>query len=626
MIIVRKFVLGATALLLATAAWAQEAAPQDDVLQRYSLATENLDAAIASLPDDAAASRASLDQAFSALLTLSRGGNGTLSQSIDRVFERARTAIDNRSVTDLAVQTEVLRGGFQRLLYESALTAAVEGQPERARERMLRLAQDTELGEARLERLETASGAGALRRVFEAGVAEQVGARLARLAEGGVPDDRDAAYREFAEAYGDYLLVQDSPRLGSDTNRRFVEAANALVDGDDESFAEHVAVLRDELGGLREAADAGDSAAEAAAVTDLDPLENELGEDGLPLQDAADEGAVSGATDGETPGGVEGDGMELEATGEEAVGPETTEEAALESEEVLRERIEAEREAERRAAVSEDLASFGVAGDDLDRLTDVLLARGLDTVADAEAELAALSSRLGAHVLRGEVGAARARLNEIRSAYEGALAPVVVGVAPAADASLRDTLLRLDEAPALRGEDAALLSSELVAVNESLRRAALDESHALIDAASSWWSGPIRPAAMVLLALLALLPLRLLDLAFGGANRNWRLVGTALFLLLLPVLYEGVAAGAALAAKPLSLPVLATLTTWSVFQNDLSQMVWAGLTFLALVLASIGFYGICVQFGVLGRGRAAKKASATTRTGDDTLVDWDDEF
>ena len=49
-------------------------------------------------------------------------------EALDRVFELARTAIDNRSATDFAVQVQVLTGGFQRLLFESALIAAVEGE------------------------------------------------------------------------------------------------------------------------------------------------------------------------------------------------------------------------------------------------------------------------------------------------------------------------------------------------------------------------------------------------------------------------------------------------------------------------------------------------------------------
>jgi hypothetical protein len=197
---------------------------------------------------------------------------------------------------------------------------------------------------------------------------------------------------------------------------------------------------------------------------------------------------------------------------------------------------------------------------------------------------------------------------------------------PQVDAELRATFARLDEAPALRGSDASLLSSGLQAASERLRGRTVATAHLLADGAAGLWPGWIRPVVMIVLALLALLPLRLLGLAFGGGNPNWRLVGTALFLLVLPVLVEGVVALAALVAEPLGLPALAGWTMASVFASDLTQIVWAAVMLIAIVLASIGFYGICVQFGVLGRRRAAAAAPSGVRTRDDTLVDWDDDF
>ncbi|MDZ7801327.1 MAG: hypothetical protein U5K81_11120 [Trueperaceae bacterium] len=652
MTIVRSFAVGLLAVLALSAAWAQEAPPEDDVLQRYGLATENLAVAVATLQDDAAASRNALDQAFSALLTLSRGSSSSLTESLDRVFERARTAIDNRSHTDLAVQTAVLRGGFQRLLYESALSAAVSGEEALARARLLRLADDLGLGEARLEQLEQRAEPGPLRRVLEAGVAEQVGARLTALAEQAPPSDRDAAYRTLAEAYGDYLLVQDSSRVDPQSNRRFVEAAGALVDGDAETYASRLATLGEDLRALQTAADEG-ATPEAGPETDGGAVAELPSEQAPAAQDAPEEEAPA---EEEAP--VEGEGVAQEDAPPEDAGqdqatqedgavqdaeaqapppegaPEDGEAAPAEVSDIdpavraqVATELEAERAADARRALDEDLAAFDLADGPREDLVRQLYEAGVRSVSEVEQDLAALANRVSAHVLRGEPRMARARLRELEAQYRTSLQPVTRRAAADADDALMALLERLDRAPSLRASDAALLASELQAVSDRLRGGVVPSSHVLVDTASDAWSGPIRPAAMIVLALLALIPLRLLDLAFGGANRNWRLIGTALLFLFIPIYYEGIAAAGALLASPLGVPALASLTAWSVFQNDLTQMVWGVLTLLALLLATAGLYGICVQFGVVGRKRRATPARDTsTKTGDDTLVDWDDDF
>ena len=48
--------------------------------------------------------------------------------------------------------------------------------------------------------------------------------------------------------------------------------------------------------------------------------------------------------------------------------------------------------------------------------------------------------------------------------------------------------------------------------------------------------------------------------------------------------------------------------------------------FLALFLAVIGLYGICVQFGLLGRSSSPDATQTATIDQTETLVDWDEEF
>lgn len=654
MTIARKFTVGLVAVLIASLAWAQEAVPEDDVLQRYELATENLSAAAASLPDDPVEARTALDRAFSALLTLSRGDTGTLSDSLDRVFERARTAIDNRSTTDLAVQTAVLRGGFQRLLFESALTAAVEGRPDLARSRLLQLAQDLQLGEARLAQLEDLTDAGPFRRVFEAGVAEQVSARLQALAEAGVPEDRDAAYRTLSRAYADYLLVQDSGRIDPGTNARFVEAAEALVDGQNEAYLTALTTLATSLGELREAADSGapsreDAEAPGEGVAELpsDAVDEGVGEGvddaATPADDVTDSEtttAVDPAADPEaapTEGDPADEAPADEATADETAG-ETADDAATDAEPTtvdgvdvaaLRTEIAAELEEEREARaiadLEDELAILGIPSPARSMLAGDLYASDVASVQALETELAAGAARVQATVLRGDTQAAREQLAELEARYEVGLRTIAVRVAPVADAELSGLIDRMNEAPAIRAADASLLASEALALSNSLRGRTTPWAHRLAASSSELWAGLTRPIVMIVLALLALLPLRLLGLAFGGGNPNWRRVSTALLLLVAPILVEGVIAVATLLAAPLGVPALAGWTVASIFASDLTQLVWALVMLLALVLASSGFYGICVQFGVLGRrGRSEPKSDVKTR--DDTLVDWNDDF
>src|SRR5690554_1866215 len=129
-------------------------AQEDNVLQRYDLALENLQFAIDSVPGDGVQARDELERALNALLTLSRDATSVnLVQAMERTFERARTAVENQSRTDLAVQAAVLRGGFRRLVMDSAFTAATAGQTDVARGRLMHLAADMSFQQAATEAL-----------------------------------------------------------------------------------------------------------------------------------------------------------------------------------------------------------------------------------------------------------------------------------------------------------------------------------------------------------------------------------------------------------------------------------------------------------------------------------------
>ena len=126
------------------------------------------------------------------------------------------------------------------------------------------------------------------------------------------------------------------------------------------------------------------------------------------------------------------------------------------------------------------------------------------------------------------------------------------------------------------------------------------------------------------------MPLYLLNLAFGGGNRNWQWVGVSLFLLLLPIIFEGLISLGGLLAYLTGAQVLNALAPFSPFQNVVSQIVWVALTGTAIVFAVAGLYGICVQFGLLGKrneGSAEDPSQTMVEMGSpETAIDWDEEF
>ena len=138
---------------------------------------------------------------------------------------------------------------------------------------------------------------------------------------------------------------------------------------------------------------------------------------------------------------------------------------------------------------------------------------------------------------------------------------------------------------------------------------------------------------MIVLGLFAFVPLYLLFLAFGGGNRNWQLIGYALFLLLLPVIYEGLSFILSAINAFVNVPALEILSRFSFFQNPIMQVIWAVLTAIAIALATMGLYGICIQFGLIGKkddvaGTVVETAPSKTsiESAKTTNFEWDEEF
>lgn len=606
-----------TVALAWSVAWAQE---PDDLLQRYDLALERLGASVAALPEASSIAREELDSAVNTLRTLARTTDNTaLITAMERIFERAREAIANQSTVDLGVQVEVLRGGFQRLVYDAALQSAIAGDLPTARARLLEVAVDVGVPESTLVALtDETRRIGQLRFTLEAGVAAVVQRHLATAADA-APNDLDAAYGALADAYGDYLLVQDSPRMPAGVNAAFVDAAGALVDGLTEPLLAQLDTLSQSFATLQEAAaGALDGAPAPSDVAPSEPVELPATQSEAPAPDAPQDGTPADAPDETQLPEAAADGA-AEADTEVQVTAEALAEQI--AEQIVAEIAEQER-AEQIGALVAELEAAGVVESRREALAAQILDGGYPSLEDVVRDLYADASEASGALIRGEPEAAGGFVRAYAQRYRQFLAPIVATAAPETDTrivALTTTLATID---GMRMQDVATLSAQAGAIRGVLAGQATTATQRAAADTVRVWAGLIRLIVIIVLGVLAFVPLYLLNLAFGGGNRNWRLVGIALFLLLVPVIYEALALLADLIAGLTGIDALHAVSQFSLFHHPVSQVIWAALTALAILFAISGLYGICVQFGLLGNRTQASTTSSEVR---DT-VDWDEEF
>ncbi len=618
--------LAAGLLALALGLTAVASAQQTDTyLQRYDLAIENLTQAVASVPGDSAKARSDLDHALNALMSLSRDTtSATLVKAMEALFQRARTAVENQSRTDLAVQTAVLAGGFQRLTYDSAFQAAVAGDMTTAKRRLEAIAKDMQLDPTSIEAIRTASTVDALRLTTEAGVARAI-SEEASVALRLLGTDRGVAYQTLAEAYGTSLLVQDSPRLQSGFNQHFVDAAKALVAKDDSAFQTAVQAISAAAGQLAQA--------DRQALASASP----------PAQPATAAGAAPSALPSVSPAATPASTPSATATapssssagaGSTAVAAATA--APLPADAAAaRDQLLAQQRQDELDALTSEIHKAGLTGPVAEHLATSLLDADMPSLQAVTRSLYASAAEASAALMSGDPSGARDRVRSASKTYDELLSPLVAFKDPTLDGQMRDAYSRTADLVGLRLQDLENLTAQTDAVARSVAGLSAPANLALNRSVADWWAGWARLIVMLVFGLLVFVPLYLLNLAFGGGNRNWQLIGVALFLLLLPVVYEALAALGSLIAGLTNHDAFEVLANYSMFQSSLGQVVWAALIVLAIVFAILGLYGICVQFGLLGRGRGARGGGATqtaattatsTQEQTDSMVDWDEEF
>jgi len=634
-------------------------AQEDSVLQRYDLAIENLRIAVESVPGDGVQARDELERALNALLTLSRDATSvSLVQAMERTFERARTAVENQSRTDIAVQVAVLEGGFRRLVMDSAFTAAAQDDLELARTRLAHLADAMAFRAEDGAALAAAADATGLRLAFEAGTADAIAAQV-QVAERLLTEDRNAGYVALAGAYGDSLAIQDSPRADAALNQYLVTAAQAVVNADDDALSAslegaNLALVRlasAARGGL-ERVEGGAIAPEASAPSELPSVEPTQTDVATP--DTAEPAAATPAPSEALPtdqaqapettepapaAAAPTEAAVPDATVTEASAAQDAELDAALADPVVAAAVERAlaqaRDEARTVAIADwttTLRSAGIAEAQAERQATALVDAGYGSVQDVTDVLAADAGRAVAALRVGDDAGARAYVSDVAAVYRGSVA----GLLQARDASVasdtEEVLASLAERPSLREHDLTLLAAQVDAVERALSGRSQDAGLAFERTVDGLWSTWTRLGVLLVLGVLAIVQLVLLNMAFGGGNRNWRLVGWALLLLVVPIFYEALVALGSILADVLAMPELELLARWSMFRSTTGQVVWAVLGFVGLLLATIGLRGICVQFGLLGRGRSSARATATASATDSaratgaTAVDWDEEF
>jgi hypothetical protein len=610
--------LSVATLVLVTTTFAQE---EDATLQNYTLGIENLSQAVTLMPTDGLQSTDALERASQALRFLSGSSNSTaLVAQLESTFERAKQTIQNQSPADLGVQVAVLKGGFQRLVYEAAITSANAGDLATTQARLTRLASDIGLSAEVQSTLSTEADLSKLFATFEQGSAGVVKANLANVL-GQLATDKGTAYQTLASAYSAFLPVQDSPRADASSSSLFIQSFGALVADDSETLTQAVSQLSTQMDALSEAAAAVVSGT-ASAPTEATPVE------ATPVETAP----VEAVAQAETP--------EAEVTPEvvtpEAVTEATPVETAPQPETPSVQPLAPVLVAPANPfanALGTELSGLGLSPNQQASLSEKLLAEGYSSVKSVVNNVLANTSLAMSAVQEGDQAFAKARLADIQTTYNTFLSPLVSD--SALNSNTLGLLSSLSASPSLRQQDLATLGQQWASVSKTLRMDAPNSAlQGLASGVTSVWSGWPRMIVMIVLGLLAFVPLYLLFLAFGGGNRNWQLIGYALFLLLVPVIYEGLSFLLSLIRSLVNVPALDILSRFSFFQNPVMQVVWAVLTAVAILLASLGLYGICVQFGLLGKknddvsGTIVETAPSKTsiENAKTTNFEWDEEF
>lgn len=218
----------------------------------------------------------------------------------------------------------------------------------------------------------------------------------------------------------------------------------------------------------------------------------------------------------------------------------------------------------------------------------------------------------------GDPAQARGELNRAETALTAV--PAALRAAPGYGGLVAD-LGAAQARAALRPADVQVLIAALT----GLERQAAGQPVSALDGVSAGvargFGGWLRVLVFALLALLAFVPLYLLNLAFGGRNTFWRAIAAGLALLLLPAFLEGLFGLLGAVGDLTGSGALAAASNLTLTQNAYGLPLWALTVAAAIALSTFGFRGLCQQFGLLGRRSAPVPEAAAAQS-----LDWDEDL
>jgi len=583
--------------------------------QLYDQIAPKLETARTELKQDPAASLQAIDDALNLFRNGAEHFPEALRKGVVQALNNARIAVSRKSEADLESQLWVVRGSIGKMLYEEMFKAVYDKKTDQALallDRLIELTARTPDLKKKAIPLIKAGDVDGLRTLFERAYAEAIykTLQLARQRE-----KVASSFALTAKAYGLYLVVQDSPRI-QNVAQDFIDALAALQKGDREAFNQKTATLMAVAQKFFRAA-GGPLAAKPAVA---------------PAKPAAPAQTTEKPATPPAPAPATVAPSKPQTAAPMAAAPAKP--AAPAAKVVAKPLVNPLEQLE------QDVA-FLVGGKKKAKKVASLLAQsGIHSFTDWKNSLMMTRGLVASaipYTSTGHPHEARRYLSYSRSRYIYEISPLVQATGPALDKQILGYYDQLIGGVGLRTSDVNLLLGLLLNAEDQVlgeKFYAKGPLNAALSIEKATFGLP-RAIFFIILGVLALFPIYLLYLAFGGRNIYWRLLGLAFLFLLLPAIIEGIAYFGDIMAQYGGVHALHRLSAASIMQNILAQTAWGILVFLVVVFAAWGLRGIAIQFGLI-HDRRQPSTTMQTDSGptsernptltSETIVEWDEEF
>ncbi len=558
----------------------------DQRLERYSTIVDILDESMFEFTARPERSRERLALAKETFDLIRQGSSGGLIQGLDNTFARADTAITNQSSADFEIQTGLIMGGLQRFLYETASREAQDGNLPIAQAYIKRIVEDLSVLEGDKIRLSQAVDAGALQAALEIAAGQSINAHLDSAAVALTQENHESAYVSLANAYSGFITVQDSLSMPQPVSQGLLTAIQDVVAKKPQA-ADNVAVVQQDIASYIQF---NESVLEKFNA-DLLGQTGQTGQAGQ-AQNSLESQAVNQNSLNANSG-----------LGQSAISQAGAQAGSLQS------------------AVAEELAQQGTAiQSGAQAITSLpgLNANGSEATLGAAGQAAQTALGAGTGLARGvEQGMQQGIEQGTQALSNGAAQAVTLG-APSIAGNGTNANLSLGRNQANGQQGSTGLSLNQSRPNQSRpSTSASNNSRSAVQAKApvaeqsflaGMWNGIPKAIVMLLLAIASIIPLYLLQLAFGSGSSSWHWVRLAVFLLLLPIMLEGIASLGAALASVTGISALGLLTPFTVSGGALGQIIWAVTSLIAIAALCFGLWGICKQFGLLGQAATEEDA------------------